>query len=113
MDNKTINEELSACIEDIVGWYTSDVFILLDNVLTDDVEEPEFSANTVCLRLKQIIKFRKLWFGSASLPLEINEKDIQDYILSKGYSHDDVELLQKKCLYENIRHEKNNRTSHR
>ena len=92
---------------------TSDVFILLDNVLTDDVEEPEFSANTVCLRLKQIIKFRKLWFGSASLPLEINEKDIQDYILSKGYSHDDVELLQKKCLFENIRHEKNNRTSHR
>lgn len=72
MYNTMNNGELCDCIEDIVGWYTSDVFILLDNVLTDDMEEPEFSANTVCLRLKQIIYFRRLHHSSANLYLEIN-----------------------------------------
>ena len=108
MDDKIINRELCNCIEEIVGWYTSDVFILLDNVLTDDMEEPEFSANTVYLRLKQIIKFQRLYSDSANLPFDINEKDIHDYLLLNGYTHTDVELFQKKCRYENIRYEKYN-----
>ncbi len=104
MDNKFINSSLAECIEYIVGWYTSDTFILLDKVLTDDMVEPEFSANTVWRRLKEIVEFEKLYFLPIKASMLVTEDDINCYLISNGYRENDIRLLRDKRIYEQKRY---------
>ena len=82
MDSKEFKE----CIEEIFKWFSSETFILLDSVLTDDKENPEFSANTVLANLENMVSFERLYYG--------REYDsISDYLLKNHYKQEDIDDL--------------------
>lgn len=85
-DNKWNNPELHECIERIVKRYWSETIIFLDNVLTDDPDDPEYSANTVYRCFEDIITFRNLYYGE-------NIPNVAEYLRSIGYSEEDITLL--------------------
>ena len=91
------NSKISDCIEKIEKWFRFDTITLLDNVLTDDVSDPQFSANTVYGRLESIVEFQKLYFDS-------DIKDVNDFLFKNGYMNDDIEKLKRKCIDENERY---------
>lgn len=97
MLNKNNKNELKLCIENIEKWFDSDTIILLDCVLTDDPDDPEYSANTAYYRLEDIIHFKELYYG-------VKYKDVADYMLKNGYSQEDIQLLNHKRIEENKRH---------
>ena len=98
MDNNK-RYELHPCVEEIEKWFRFDTIILLDCVLTDDETNPEYSANTVYFRLEKIVDFQEQYFG-------VSYNDVTDYLLKNGYSSEDVELLNRKRIYENQRYNK-------
>ncbi len=104
MDSKFIDSDLAECIEHIVAWYTSDTFIFLDKVLTDDMVEPEFSANTVYLRLKNIVRLENLYFLPKKVSTDVTDDDVDNYLVSQGYRKNDIRLLRDKRIYERKRY---------
>lgn len=84
-----LSKDLLQCIEEIAKIYTYDTVTLLDYVLTDDEEDPQFSANTVYRRILTAIEFRKLYYG-----VEIS---VNDFIAGSGNSDEDISLFYKKC----------------
>ena len=99
MDNNINKIELYNCIERIEKLYMYDTIEFLDCVLTDDRVNPEYSANTVYNRLKEILIFEKLYFKSKI-------KDIPEWLSLKGYTQDEIDLLNNKMIEEDIRHNK-------
>lgn len=87
-DDKLSNTELCECIERIVKRYESETFIFLDCVLTNDPDDPEYSANTVYLCLENIVTFQRLYFGADVL-------DVPDFLRKSGYSEEDIALRDK------------------
>lgn len=49
----------------------------MDKVLTDDMVESEFPANTVYLRLKNIVKLESLYFLSKKVSTDVTD-DVVD-----------------------------------
>lgn len=96
MQDNNKKNELNSCIEKIEKWFRFDTIILLDCVLTDDVTNPEYSANTVYYRLEEVVNFQNQY-------LNIIYNDVADYLLKNGYSHNDIELLNQKRINENQR----------
>ena len=78
-------------------WFFYDTIIILDNVLTDDTQNPIFSANTGYYRLENIINFHTLYFGE-------DIKDVNDFLLKNGYTDEDIKLLKQKRIEENKRY---------
>lgn len=81
-----INQQLWDCIERIERLYCDDTITLLDYVLTDDPDDPQYSANTAYHCLEETVLFERLHFQS-----EI--KSVKEYLLAKGYGKEDIELL--------------------
>lgn len=89
--------KLSPCIEKIEKWFEYDTITLLDCVLTDDANDPEYSANTVFSRLEQVVDYHNQYQNAAYT-------DVTDYLLKNGYSSNDVELLNQKRNEEDCGH---------
>lgn len=90
------NKKLKECIEEIEKWFRFDTITLLDCVLTDDLKDPEYSANTVYYRLEDTIEFQALYYG-------VKYHDVTDFLIKNGYSNDDIDLLNQKRIDENRR----------
>ena len=95
-DNKWNNPELHECIERIVGRYWSEAFILLDKVLSNDPNDPEYSANTVYHCLENVVTFQNLYYGE-KIP------NVADYLRNNGYSEEDITLLDQQRADEKCR----------
>jgi hypothetical protein len=76
-------------IEKMEKWFWYDTITLLDCVLVDNENDPEYSANTVYSRLQCVVDFKKQYFGQY-------EDSVTELLLKNGYSEDDVKLLNKK-----------------
>lgn len=94
MDN---DSALNLCIQRVEKWFRYDTITLLDCVLTDDPIEPEYSANTVYCRLEDVVNFQNLYCGA-------RYHGVSDFLLDNGYSHEDIELLNKKRIIEDQRY---------
>lgn len=94
-DNK--KEKIAPFVTRIVEWFESDAIILLDRVLTDDPVEPEYSSNTAYNRLKLVVEFQNVYRGKAY-------SDVEDYLLTSGYTKKDVDLLNQKRAEEDARY---------
>ena len=92
------NISVHECIERIEKWFLSDTFIFLDEVLTDDENDPEYSANTAYSRLQYIVDYHRLYLGD-------NVRDVEDFLLKNRYSKEDVDLLKQKCREETARYQ--------
>ncbi len=88
------NADLKCCIEKIEQWFRYDTISLLDCVLTDDENDPDYSAVTVYSRLEQVVKFQELY-------CDIKYKDVFDYLSQSNYSSEDVERFKQRILEEN------------
>ena len=84
-----LNQQLWDCIERIERLYCDDTITLLDYVLTDNPDDPQYSANTAYHCLEEAVLFERLYFRS-----EI--KSVKEYLLAKGYGKEDIELLKIK-----------------
>lgn len=77
---------LEKCMEEIAKWFQNDTLAFLERVLTDDRDDPEYSACTVCKNLDLVVEFQRLFYGN-------NYRDISDYLIKNGYSVDRIDLL--------------------
>ncbi len=85
------------CIKRMQEWFFSDVIILLDKVLADDEDDPEYSANTTYTRLELCLNFQNMF-------LNTQFKDISEFLFFCGYSEEDVSRFLKKCDNETQRY---------
>ena len=84
-DNK---KQFNECVEKIVKWYIGDTIELLDLVLTDDLEDPQFSAITTCKRLNEYLLYQELRGNP--------KKDLTELLRESGYTQEDIDLLMLK-----------------
>ena len=91
-----VKKKLNNCIEEIAKLFLYDSLVLLDCVLEDDPIDPKYSANTVCNRLEKCLLFQKLYYQDSVM-------DLSDFLIKKGYSQEDIELLKIKQEEENDR----------
>lgn len=77
---------MKQCIKDIAEWFINDSIEVLDNVLSDDLNDPQYSANTAYHRLELYLLF-------SSLENSDNLITVNDYLVDSGYSKADIELL--------------------
>ena len=85
---------MEECIQHISAWYFSDTIELLDLVLCDDEEDPQYSAITTMNRLWIYIQYQK------KLNKDCEYDSVASLILKSGYSSEDVALFKKKVLEE-------------
>ena len=83
-------------IENVVELYKDDALSLLNSVLSNDPNDPHFSANAVYDRLKNVILFERLHFSADDI-------SVYDWLKTKGYSDKIIELLKRKMLEEDER----------
>ena len=84
-DNK---KQFNECVEKIVEWYIGDTIELLDLVLTDDLEDPQYSAITTCKRLNEYLLYQELRGNQ--------KKDLTELLMGSGYTQEDIDLLMVK-----------------
>lgn len=84
-DNK---KQFNECVEKIVKWYIGDTIELLDLVLTDDLEDPQYSAITTCKRLNEYLLYQELRGNQ--------KKDLTELLRESGYTQEDIDLLMVK-----------------
>lgn len=91
-----IEPELLKYIKKIVRLFYYDTIELLDDVLSDDSDDPEYSANAVYKRLQLVRSFHGLFYHCDVPSL--------DTILEQGgYKLDDILRFHKKCEAEKKR----------
>lgn len=90
------NEEL-LLVQKIGAIFKYDALILLDCVLTDDTQNPEFSAKTVYDRLEKARLLENIIYSEKKESLSL-------WLISNGYSKDDICLLERKVELENNRY---------
>ncbi len=78
MDNR-INEK-------IIKWFLSDSIELLDLVLSDNHNDPEYSANTAYNRIKLYAEYE-------ASQNNVTARSVEDYLKDWGYSDEDIKLL--------------------
>ena len=86
MDNENT---IAHCVRQIVRLFYYDSITLLDNVLSEDTDEPEYSANTAYQRLAMVAAFYNLSNEAASITVETIMEE-------SGYSSEDILRLQRK-----------------
>ena len=73
-------------IKEIIGWFVSDTIELIDKVLDDDDNDPQYSAVTAVTRIQLYLTYKN----------ELNTIEISDFLLNSGYSNEDIEILKRK-----------------
>ena len=85
-DNKDVADK---CLERIVKLFLYDTITLVDLVLTDDPDDPQYSANAAWDRLSDYLTYQE--FHSHQ------QLSVVEYLLKEGgYSQEDVELFLRK-----------------
>ncbi|MCQ4021698.1 MULTISPECIES: hypothetical protein [unclassified Ruminococcus] len=92
------------CLGYITDVYLSDSVELLDNVLTDDQIDPQYSANTAYFRLETYVLLRRLSFDDSV-------KNVDEFMLNSGYTEIDVKMIHKLRKNESPLFFRDNRTS--
>ena len=80
------NSKAQDALNKIITYFTNDTLQFLANVLSDDLSEPEYSANTAVFSLKQIILLSNALYDA---PIET----VNDYLKSKGYTEEELQRL--------------------
>lgn len=92
------NKELmEKCTCQIVRLFYYDSITLLDKVLSDNIDDPEYSANTARNRLEMVLTYY-------NLKNENKISSIVELLKQIGYSAEDISILQVKCERETQRH---------
>ena len=73
----------------IVNLFESDTIELLDLVLNDSEEDPQYSAKSTINRINDLIQFYKIYCNK-------NIGTVRQYLKSAGYEEKDIDLLFKK-----------------
>lgn len=71
---------------EIIVWYEWDFLELLDLVLHDDEEDPQYSAVTTAKKIELYLDYKR----------EPELATVQDYLIMKGYSSEEIALFNKK-----------------
>lgn len=87
------NKEFLKCVEQIEKLFWYDTVTFLDCVLTDDEQDPQYSAITVYGRLEMVVEFEKLYSGKENY-------DVNSLLLDNNYTQDDIDILSKKMQQE-------------
>ena len=80
-------EDKDKLIKEIAEWFYIGTVTLLDKVLGDDLEDPQFSAETTLGRIKLWLSFKKEFYG------EDIDTDAFEWMIQSGYTEEDVELF--------------------
>ena len=90
-------EHIEKCTCQIVRLFYYDSITLLDKVLSDNINDPEYSANTARNRLEMVLTYY-------NLKNENKICSIVEFLKQIGYSAEDISILQIKCERETQRH---------
>ena len=85
---------LEECIKYISDWYFADTVELLDLVLDDDIEDPQYSAITTLNRLWVYLQYKK----KSDMSYECDS--VSSLFKKMGYTPDDIALFRKKAQEE-------------
>lgn len=74
-------------MKDIIHWFEGDTIKLIDQVISDDIVNPEYSAITCSNRIIRLIQIEK----------EIGNRyeTIEQYLSAIGYSKEDIKIFMK------------------
>ena len=78
--------ELDDNLISIINWFESDTIELLDLVLDDSEEDPQYSANSTIGRINDLMQFYKKYCNK-------NIGTVRQYLKRSGYEKKDVDLL--------------------
>lgn len=74
-------------MKDIIHWFEGDTIKLINQVISDDIVNPEYSAITCSNRIIRLIQIEKE-IGS-------KYKTIEQYLSAIGYSKEDIKIFMK------------------
>ena len=80
------NDEVKELLEFILFFYMDDSIRLLDLVLSDDPDDPQYSAHTAYFRLTKLLRFNYLVNQQP-------EKSVTEYLRECGYREEDLSLF--------------------
>ena len=81
--------EMDDSLISIINWFESDTIELLDLVLDDSEEDPQYSANSTVSRINDLIQFYRKFCNK-------NIGTVRQYLKRSGYKKKDIDLLFKK-----------------
>lgn len=80
------NKELQECVKRVFKLFSYNASSLLDCILVDDSDDPQFSANTTYAMFCDVILFERYCYGT-------KYKSVDDYLKDIGYSSEDILLF--------------------
>lgn len=80
------NEELQACVKRVFKLLSYNASTLLDCILADDSDDPQYSANTTYTMFSDVILFERYCYGKIY-------KSVDAYLKHVGYSDEDIALF--------------------
>ena len=86
--------DLKKCIQYMSEWYFSDTVELLDLVLDDDMEDPQYSAITTLNRFWIYLQYKKETDKSYECG------DVSSLFKKMGYTSEDIALFRRKVQEE-------------
>ena len=84
---------IEKCVESMAKFFFSDTIELLDMVLEDDIEDPQYSAIIAVNRLWTYLQYKQM------TDEEFATKDVETLLSKLGYAQD-VDLLRQKAREE-------------
>lgn len=84
---------IEKCVESMAKFFLSDTIELLDMVLEDDIEDPQYSAIIAVNRLWTYLQYKQM------TDEEFATKDVEALLSKLGYAQD-VDLLRQKAREE-------------
>lgn len=86
--------DLKTCIQYMSEWYFSDTVELLDLVLDDDMEDPQYSAITTLNRFWVYLQYKK------EMDKSYECGDVSSLLKKMGYTSEDIARFKKKVQEE-------------
>ena len=80
------NKELQECVKRVFKHLSYNASSLLDCILVDDSDDPQFSANTTYAMFRDVILFERYCCGKTY-------ESVDDYLKNIGYSGADILLF--------------------
>lgn len=81
-------------IDILIDWYLSDTIQLLDNVLTDNLVDPGYSAITTRNRLIYYIQYKQ------QIDPDFRVRTVNEFLINSGYDNKDIIAFEKSCKEE-------------
>ena len=84
--------EQKEVVDRIVQWYLSDTIKFVDLVLYDSKDDPQYSAVTLCNRIKTYARYIELTVGKALT--------VSEFLAESGYIQSDIDFIEEKRAIE-------------